>query len=270
MKRAITLILAAALLCVALLSGCAGEEKTASAGGDLLARIKEKGEITIAMEGTWSPWTYHDANDALVGYDVEVGQGIADYLGVKATFIEGDWDGILAGMESGRYDIMVNGFTVDEERKEKYNLTNAYAYDRTAVVVRGDNEEIKSLSDLSGKKTANTISSTYAKLAEENGAEVTGVDDLNQTFELLLSGRIDATLNSELTYNDYMKEHPDADMKIAVMTEEANETAIPMKKGADTESLRDEINKAIDEMRSSGKLSELSEKYFGTDISTLN
>lgn len=267
MKRVIGLLLAGALLCAALFSGCAGKEETAE--GDLLQQIKEKGEITIAMEGTWSPWTYHDENDQLVGYDVEVGQGIADYLGVKATFIEGDWDGILAGMEAGRYDIMVNGFTVDEERKEKYNLTNAYAYDRTAVVVRSDNEDIQSLADLSGKKTANTISSTYAKLAEANGAEVTGVDDLNQTFELLLSGRIDATLNSELTYNDYLKEHPDADMKIAVMTEEANETAIPMKKDADTESLRDEINKAIDEMRSSGKLSELSEKYFGTDISTL-
>lgn len=269
MKRFIALILAAALLCAAVLSGCSGQQETASGEGDLLSRIKEKGEITIAMEGTWSPWTYHDENDKLVGYDVEVGQGIADYLGVKANFIEGEWDGILAGMESGRYDIMVNGFTVDEGRKEKYNLTDAYAYDRTAVVVRGDNEDIQSLSDLSGKKTANTLNSVYAKLAEENGAEVTGVDDLNQTFELLLSGRIDATLNSELTYNDYMKEHPDADMKIAVMTENANETAIPMRKDADTDSLRDAINEAIEEMRSSGKLSEISMKYFGTDISTL-
>ena len=267
MKRVLTLILAAALLCTALLSGCSGKQE---ASADLLARIQEKGEITIAMEGTWSPWTYHDDNDELVGYDVEVGELIADYLGVKPNFVEGEWEGILAGVESGRYDIMINGFTVDDDRREKYNITNAYAYDRTAVLVRSDNEDIQSLADLNGKKTANTISSTYAKVAEANGAEVTGVDDLNQTFELLLSGRIDATLNSVLAYNDYMFAHPDAEMKIAVLTDQAEEMAIPMKKGEDTESLRDEINKAIDELRKSGRLAEISFKYFGTDISSLN
>lgn len=68
-----------------------------------------------------------------------------------------------------------------------------YAYNKTAVIVRSDYDEIHSMEDLKGKHTANTISSTYATLAEKYGAEVTGVDDLNQTIELLLSNRIDAT-----------------------------------------------------------------------------
>ena len=105
-------------------------------------------------------------------------------------------------------------------------------------------------------------------IAEQYGATVTGVDDLNQTFELLLSGRIDATLNAEVTYYDYMKEHPDANAKIAVLTADANEVAIPMRKGDEAATLRAAIDTAIEEMRADGTLKELSEKYFGTDIST--
>ena len=117
-------------------------------------------------------------------------------------------------------------------------------------------------------KTANTISSTYAELAEQYGATVTGVDDLNQTFELLLSGRIDATLNAEMTFYDYTKEHPDANVKIAVLTDDANQIAIPMRKGDETATLRTAIDAAIDELRADGTLKALSEKYFGRDIST--
>lgn len=235
--------------------------------GDLLAQIRERGEIVVAMEGTWAPWTYHDEEDNLVGYDVEVAERIAEKLDVEVEFVEGEWDGLLAGLDSGRYDMMVNGVDITEERLEKYDFTNPYAYNRTAVIVNGDYEEISSLEDLEGKTTANTISSTYAELAEQYGASVTGVDDLNQTFELLLSGRIDATLNAEVTYYDYMKAHPDANLKIATLSDEASQVAIPLRKGEETASLREAVNDALAELDESGELSELSEKYFGTDIS---
>ncbi len=223
--------------------------------------------MTIAMEGTWAPWTYHDENDNLVGYDVEVGQRIAQGLGVEADFIEGEWDGLLAGLDSGRYDMMINGVDITEEREKAYDFSEPYAYNRMAVIVRGDYDEIQTMEDLAGKHTANTISSTYAETAEQYGAEVTGVDDLNQTFELLLSGRIDATLNSEVTFYDYMKAHPDANIKIAVLADNASEVGIPFRKGEETASLREAVNEILDEMRESGELSELSVKYFGTDIS---
>nr|WP_296263607.1 amino acid ABC transporter substrate-binding protein [uncultured Merdimonas sp.] len=262
---------------LSILGGCAqsgtdaGSEsaKEETQTGDLLEDIQDRGTITIAMEGTWAPWTYHDENGNLVGYDVEVGQLIAEKLGVEPEFIEGEWDGLLAGIDAGRYDIMINGVDVTEERQEAYDFSEPYAYNRTAVIVRGDDDRIQSMEDLEGKSTANTISSTYAELAESYGADVTGVDDLNQTFELLLSGRIDATLNAEVTFYDYVKEHPDADVKIAVLTDEASEVAIPMRKGDETANLREAINKAITELRESGQLTQLSEKYFGTDISQM-
>lgn len=285
MKRnQLTAFLSAALVVgLLVLSGCTENQPPAQTGAptpsdsiqteggtqsaDLLAKIQEKGEIMIAMEGTWAPWTYHDESDALVGYDVEVAQSIAEKLGVTATFVEGEWDGLLAGLDAGRYDIMVNGVDVDEERSQKYDFSTPYAFNRTAVIVSGDNGEIQSMEDLSGKQTANTISSTYAKVAEQYGAEVTGVDDLNQTFELLLSGRIDATLNAEVTYYDYMKAHPDANIKVAVLAPEATQVAIPMRKGEETATLRAAIDQALSELAEDGTLAALSNQYFGTDIS---
>ena len=253
------------LLGLLMLAGCAprGEDK----GGDALARIQAKGEITVALEGTWSPWGYHDQSGELVGYDVEVARAIAEKLGVKAAFVEGEFNGLLAGLEAGRYDIMVNGVEIDEARKEKYDFSAPYAYNRTVVITRADDDSIQSMEDLNGKSTANTLNSTYANVAESYGAEVTGVDDFIQTIELLNSGRIDATLNAEVSYYDYMAQHPDANVKIACIDPQSTQVAIPMRKGAESAALVSAINDALAEMAEDGTLTELSMKYFGTDIS---
>ena len=82
---------------------------------------------------------------------------------MSREFIEGEWDGLLAGLDAGRYDIMVNGVDITEERAEKYDFSEPYAYNRTAVIIQAAiTMTINSLEDLKDKKTANTISSTYA------------------------------------------------------------------------------------------------------------
>ena len=227
-------------LCLCAFAGCAGnkpetpaETDTDGQTADLLTKIREAGVITIAMEGTWAPWTYHDETDTLVGYDVEVGHYIAGKLGVEAQFIEGEWDGLLAGLEAGRYDIMINGVDVTPEREQKYDFSTPYAYNRTAVIVRGDDDAIKTMEDLNGKQTANTISSTYA----------------------------------EVTFYDYLKAHPDANVKIAAIDPDETSVAIPMRKGEETASLLAAVNDALAQLRADGTLTALSEKYFGTDIS---
>ncbi len=251
-------------LIVSLIFGisCSKKEKKSS---DLLSLIQNRGTIIVAMEGTWAPWTFHNEKNELVGYDVEVAKAIAEKIGVKAEFVEGEWDGLLSGLSAGRYDIMVNGVDITEERKLAYDFSIPYAFNKTAVITSKDNDNIKTLDDLKGKRTANTISSTYALLAEEKGAKVIGVDDLNQTFELLMSGRIDATLNAEMTFYDYIKEHPDANIKIAVLTDEANKIGIPICKG--NENLKNAIDNALKELADEGTLTKLSVKYFGADIS---
>lgn len=153
------------------------------------------------------------------------------------------------------------------DREEKYNFSSPYAFNRTAVLVRGDYDQIHSMEDLKGKRTANTISSNYAALAESYGATVTGVDDLNQTIELLLSGRIDATLNAEVVFADYQRTHPDANIQVAAFSDEPERVAIPVRKGDDSTTLLAAINDALAQMDADGTLSRLSVKYFGMDIS---
>lgn len=212
------------------LAAC-GKGSQDAGGQDLLQQIQDKGTLTVAMEGTWAPWTYHDEDDNLVGFDVEVARKIAEKLGVEVNFVEGEWDGLFAGLDSGRYDMVVNGVEITDERAEKYDFSEPYGYIRTALIVAEGNEEIKTFEDLNGKTTTNSMASTYMTLAESYGATVTPVDSLDQTLDLVIAGRVDATLNAEVSFYDYMKVHPDAAVKVVALTDDASHVSIPMRKG---------------------------------------
>ena len=259
MKRALT----ALILTIALILSCA-----ALAEADLLSDIQSRGNLVIATEGAWSPWTYHDESDALVGFDVEIARAIAEKLGVEAEFVECPWESIFLGIDSKMYDIAANGVEITEDRAAKYDFSTPYAYLRTALIVRGDNEDIAAFEDLNGKKTANSAGSTYALLAESYGATTDTVSTLAQTLDLVLAGRVDATLNAELSFYDYMKEHPDANLKIVALSEEASHVAIPVRKGEENAAFLSALNEAIDALRADGTLKAISEKYFDTDITT--
>mgnify|MGYP002622448262 CR=1 FL=1 len=267
-KRMTGILMAFTLANSLLLSGCGGNSGSASSDADHLGRIRDSGKIVMAMEGQWAPWTYHDEAGDLVGFDTEVGKAIADKLGVNAEFVEGEWDGLFAGLDGGRYDCIINGVEITEERQQKYDFTAPYAYIKTALVVADDNTDITSFEDLAGRTTSNSLGSTYADLAAEYGAEVANVDTLSETISMVLSGRADATLNAEVSFYDYLSEHPDAAFKIVDLTDEASEVSIPLVKGSDNDALRTEIDKAINELRADGTLKSLSEKYFGSDISS--
>ena len=241
-----------------------------AAGSDLLSTIQSRGTLIVALEGAWQPWSYHDESDTLVGYDVEVSRAIAEKLGVEPEYVESDWDSLFAGMDAGRYDLVCNGVEVTDERSKTYDFTTPYGYIHTALAVKKDNDTITSFEDLKGKTTANSLASTYMELAESYGATVQGIDTLEETIQLLTAGRIDATLNADVSFYDYLNVHPDADFKIVAQTEEASHVAIPLRKGEETASLREAIDKAIEELRAEGTLTELSEKYFGQDISSEN
>ena len=242
----------------------------AAAGSDLLSTIQSRGTLIVALEGAWQPWSYHDESDTLVGYDVEVSRAIAEKLGVEPEYVESDWDSLFAGMDAGRYDLVCNGVEVTDERSKTYDFTAPYGYIHTALAVKKDNDTITSFEDLKGKTTANSLASTYMELAESYGATVQGIDTLEETIQLLTAGRIDATLNADVSFYDYLNVHPDADFKIVAQTEDASHVAIPLRKGEETASLREAIDKAIEELRAEGTLTELSEKYFGQDISSEN
>ena len=248
-------------------SGAASSAASTGAA-DQLAAIQANGKLVVALEGAWQPWSYHDESDTLVGYDVEVSRAIAEKLGVEPEYVESDWDSLFAGLDAGRFDIVCNGVEVTDERAKTYDFTTPYGYIHTALAVRKDNEDIKSFEDLKGKTTANSLASTYMELAESYGATVQGIDTLEETIQLLTAGRIDATLNADVSFYDYLNVHPDADFKLVAQTEDASHVAIPVRKGDDSASLLEAINTAIEELRADGTLKALGEKYFGQDISS--
>ena len=250
-------------------SGAASSAASTGAA-DQLAAIQTNGKLVVALEGAWQPWSYHDESDTLVGYDVEVSRAIAEKLGVEPEYVESDWDSLFAGLDAGRFDIVCNGVEVTDERSKTYDFTTPYGYIHTALAVRKDNEDIKSFEDLKGKTTANSLASTYMELAESYGATVQGIDTLEETIQLLTAGRIDATLNADVSFYDYLNVHPDADFKLVAQTEDASHVAIPLRKGDASATLLEAINTAIEELRADGTLKELSEKYFGQDISSEN
>ena len=134
MKKVFALALALVLALGLMLIPSHAEDK------DMLARILESGKMVVAMEGVWQPWTYHNDDDELVGFDVEVAKAVAEKLGVEAVFEECPWDSIFAGVDAGRYDIVFNGVDYTEERAEKFAFSAPYAYNYAVLIVRADEE----------------------------------------------------------------------------------------------------------------------------------
>ena len=186
-------------------------------------------------------------------------------LGVEADFQEAPWDSLLAGVDAGRFDIICNGVGYTVERAKSYSFTDPYCYSNKVLVVAETNEEIKSVDDLKGKKTANSASSTYAALAEEYGATLVPVDTLGETMDMLVQGRVDATINAQVSIADYLREHPEAKIKV-VQVLAGDPVAYPLHIGEEYQSLVDAINDVLEAARQDGRLAEISMKYFGVDM----
>ena len=233
MKNLIKTLLACALLI------CGANSKT----------LRE-GTLKVATEGTFSPFSYYNDKNELVGYDVDVARAVAEKLGLKIEFLTAPWDAMLAAFDAGKADAVFNQVSITDERKKKYEYSVPYTVVYGAIIVHKDNNDIKSLDDLKGKKY---------------GAQNVTVDSFAKSMELLIARRVDTVVRDNTVFYDFLKQRPDAPIKIAAKLKDVDYSAAIVQKG--NKELANQISKALNELKAEGKLKEISLKYFGKDVS---
>lgn len=244
------------------------ENGSASESQDQLDAIKAAGKIVVGIEGTYPPFTYHEEDGSPAGIDVELARKIAEKLGVEVEFVDGAWDSLLIGIDSGRFDTVINCVGITDERKEKYDFSDPYYYEAWQIVTRSDDDSINSEEDLKGKTIATNITSAHAPWYQERGVEIAGIDTGDEAIDMLLSGRVDFIDCPVPVMNTYYEAHPDVKDKLKVsFVVKGGEIpkGIPVRKGETR--LLEEINRALSELREDGTLKELSEKYLDGDYS---
>lgn len=247
------------------LVGCGTSTSKTTTSKNLLETIKSEGKIQIGTEGTYAPYTFHDKSGKLTGFDVDIATEVSKRLGVKPEFVETKWDGMLAGLGAKRFDMIANEVGINSDRKLKYDFSTSYIVSKAVLIVNSSDNTIKKFADLKGKKSAQSLTSDLGKIAKANGAVLQAVDGFNQSIDLLVSKRVDATVNDSLSYLDLKKQKPNLAIKIVDQKGNAQPSGFMFNKG--NKELVTAVNKALSDMKSDGTYSKISNKYFGSDVS---
>jgi cystine transport system substrate-binding protein len=246
MKRLAWIPLLVVMILILFASGCsAGKNK------GLLGQIKERGTIRIGTEGTYKPFSFHDA------------QEVARRIGVKAEFVEIPWDGMLTSLQTGKIDMVANQVGVKPERLKKFDFSEPYTVSYAQIVVHKDNQEIKGLAQLKGKKAGQTPTSNFGQMAAKAGAEILAYEDMMSAMRDVAAKRIDFSLNDRLAIAEMLKT-THLPLKTVGEPMERTVSAFPVRKG--NPELVKEINRALDSMRKDGTLAQISMKWFGQDV----
>lgn len=224
------------------------------------------GKLKVGMEIGYPPMEYLDDDGITpIGFDVEVANVISEKLGLELEIIDTAWDGIFTSLDSNRYDCIISAVSITEERKEKYNLTEAYIANKL-VLVTAKGIEATSPEELSGLRVATQTETTaddYMKDLIDKGLDVKNYyvyDKIIQCFDELKIGRIDAVLVDSVVAAYYIGDDID-DYSIVWENDDAEPMGICLKKGNDD--LTSKIEEIIDKLYSDGTMKEISEKYFG-------
>lgn len=254
-----------ALLAAAVLAaGCL--PATASAA-DLLATVKARGTIKVALEGTYPPFNYKDQKTGqLAGYDVDVARLLAARLGLKVEFISSEWAGILAGLSANKYDVIISQVGINPKREQAFDFSTPYIYSMPQLIVRKDDKAVyTSLADLKGKKLGVGQGSVYEQQARAvPGIDVRSYAAAPDTMSDLASGRLDAALNDSLM-SAYLLKISRLPIKAGAQVGAVERMGIPFHKG--NPEFKAALNKALADVAADGSLKAISIKWFGTDVS---
>ena len=238
--------------------------------GAASAAQDERPVVRVGTEGTYPPFSFHDSgSNDLTGYDVEVIKAVAEKAGWRLQFVETTFDAIFAALDADRIDVIANQVTDNPERQARYGLSDTYTYSRGVIVVKTGTTGITKLSDLKGKTTAQSLTTNYADLAREAGADVEGVEGFAQAAALVVQGRVDALINDNLAALDYLNTTGSDQIEIAGDAgDEVSQQKLAFRQ--DDSALLQQANDAIAALKADGTLKKISEKYFKLDVSVEN
>lgn len=258
-----------------------------SAEQDLLARIQADGVIRVATDQKYKPQSWYDTKTGeWMGFDVEVAQEVAARLGVDAEINHQEWAQVTAGSWNDRWDMNVGSMTVTKERSELFAFTPAYYYTPASIAVHADNTSIQDLTtDLDGKKICVGESTTYELYLRgvlnipgyEFKSEIddpqiqTYTTDTDALDQLALGdgARCDAAMTATPTIDQYVADGGPIKNVGEPLYGEPLAIAFDLNSPIDNASLVDEVSSIIEDMHADGTLTELSMKYYGEDITTV-
>ena len=252
MKKVFTVLLS--LILIGVLAACGSNETSGE------NKLVEEGKFTYAASGEFKPFSYVNEDGTMTGFDIEVGEAVAEELGLEPVQKKQKFGSIVEGVKSGRFDAAVASHTITEERKQAVDFSIPYYYSGPQIFVRPDSD-VETLDDLKGKEIAVAKGSTYATAAEETTDKIVLLDSDVTALEALSKGKHDAVITDFVTG----KEAIGAGMKIVGKELLGrSEQAIAVAKG--NEELLEKINAALEKLHEDGTLTEISEKYIGDDI----
>jgi polar amino acid transport system substrate-binding protein len=247
-----------------------------SAHAGTLDDIKKRGEMVVGMEVAYVPYEFFK-DGQIIGYDVDIANKFAEKLGVKAKFVDTEWNGILPALIAKKFDTILSGMTITKERAEKLNFSMPYAEATNVILIRENEASIKTAEDLSGKRVGAQISSAGDKVAKEfeEALKAKGkpgysdyklYDHYPEAYVDLTNNRTDAVVNSLSTLAVVMKEQPGKFRTVSGIQDLKAYFGMAFRKG-DTDFLKF-VNEQFAELKKSGELAKLQLKWFGSTMET--
>lgn len=232
--------------------------------GTDLKTIQSKGTLRIGMEGTFRPYGYHDDSGQLVGFEKEIGDLIAQDLGVEPQYVETQWDSLIAGVDAGRYDVIINNISATDERKAKFDFSIPYAASQGKVGVAKDSS-LESTDQISGHSAAQTETSNFGQQMAAEGADLVPVTGFDEAAMLVSFGRVDMTGNDFVTFQAFFEQRPDHSIRLLDGNlGEPSEAAVLM--GKKQPELRTAIDQSLQQHMDNGDLQRIYQKYVHTDL----
>ncbi|SDY74903.1 amino acid ABC transporter substrate-binding protein, PAAT family (TC 3.A.1.3.-) [Proteiniborus ethanoligenes] len=246
------------------ITGCSSNT---SNNEDSFSKIKEKGYIVMGLDDTFAPMGFKDEKGEIVGFDVDLAKEVFKRIGLEVRFQPIDWTMKESELKAGNIDLIWNGYSINDERKEKVAFSKPYLENKQ-IIVTLSNSDIITKNDLKDKNVAaqNGSSAVDAMNKEPTivssfkGGEPVVFDTNNEALMDLEAGRVDAFVGDEVLARYYIKQRGYDKYKVIEENFGKEEYGIGMRKG-DKELVK-QVDKALDDMKQDGTYEEIFNKWF--------